>query len=268
MIDPLRPCRAKINRAVELFDGLAAEIASYNGRYHKGEAYDISRAIDAETGEEVHRLKVLAQLPLIEWSIASGLVAHLCRSALDNLVEVLTEAHSGRCFFDTEFPVFDTACDFGKLTRKREPAKTSGIYKIRGIAPAAAKIIEELQPYNAGERLTHSTLWVLHRLSNIDKHRAPAVMGTAALVGNITIASGLDRNAFGVLGVIAYDDGTEVARFDPPPSGQPEMDVDLKLDVQIAFDGGPADGRQITKVLRLIIAHTTSAVDSLAPFAR
>jgi hypothetical protein len=68
----------------------------------------------------------------------------------------------------TEFPC---AWSFGKETeaRIREAVKE--------VPPAAAEVIQSLQPYHRGEAYKSDPLWKIDKLSNIAKHRAIPLQG-------------------------------------------------------------------------------------------
>ncbi len=265
-VDTLVACRAKIRRAQAELERLSMEVERFSAEFREGEAYAVTRDIDPQTGEEVHRFHVLNPLPLTSWGVTAGVIVHLCRSSLDNLIELLTEKHSGACLLDSEFPIFGSAADFRRPSRRGGPARSSGFYKIRGISPAAATLVEQRQPYNATDRLADSILWVLHKLSNIDKHRAPAVVGLVGWVMGLTFRSGLTRTATTPLGPVPFDEGTEFARFDPPPTGEPNMDVGAKFSLDIAFDGGPAAQLDVIPTLRQIVAEVDAVLTEFAPF--
>lgn len=264
--DPLFACRAKVLRAQEELERLGAEVDQFSSGFREGEAYSVTRDIDPQTRQEVHRFHVLNPIPKVSWGIEVGIITYLSRSALDNLIELLTIKHTGKPLTRSEFPIFENRADFWRIGNGQLPAPRSGQYKIRGIAPAAAKRVEELQPYKATNQLSDSILWVLHGLSNLDKHRAPAVVGLVGAVVGMQFRPGPPRVASTALGRLPFDEGTEFARFDPPLDGEPSMQVDAKFSLDIAFDGGPGDRREVTPALHEILRETAAILDDFAPF--
>src|SRR5207253_1894749 len=96
------------------------------------------------------------------------------RSSLDYVAHRLGDLHSGpipktniKELRNPEFPIFGD----------RPPRPNEWTIKIGRAHPDAIKIIENMQPYVAGDYTVHP-LWILHELNNVDKHRmiTPVVM--------------------------------------------------------------------------------------------
>jgi hypothetical protein len=92
-----------------------------------------------------------------------GDAVHNLRSALDHLVWQLVEANGGKPNSKTEFPIFENA--------KEYVAKKAG--KIQGIGNKAIDLIDSIGPYK--ER--RISLWWLHKLDILDKHRTLLAAG-------------------------------------------------------------------------------------------
>jgi hypothetical protein len=75
---------------------------------------------------------------------------------------LLGEPLPGKIARGSEFPIFSDKSSYAKEHSR----------KIGGIESEAQKTIEGFQPYHARQLHAHP-LWLLHELSNIDKHRAP-----------------------------------------------------------------------------------------------
>lgn len=127
--------------------------------------------VDPSTGVTVVQVELSEPLPE-SWGPRIGDVLHNLRSSLDHLAYALAAAHTGLPLSEalekgTGFPIFDNAADFHD--------KRKGQRSIRGIASDAQATIERLQPYQRGPDFGLDPLWLLHQLSNIDKHRRPAL---------------------------------------------------------------------------------------------
>src|SRR5688572_14525128 len=150
----------KIRRAESQAKDLGGEInkffSSSNGR-----AYGIifERNADARQWRAIFR--VLKQLP-DEWPVALGEIIHNLRSALDHLVyEASAPDENGVPLTRTEYPIFADETEYRK----------SGPRKIRGLNDATRAFVELHQPFMNRKPKTISPLWLLHQLSNTDKHR-------------------------------------------------------------------------------------------------
>ena len=128
------------------------------------------KVVHERTPEGGEQWRVVESTPIPSgFSFATGEIIHTMRAVLDNLAWNLARRHHDPPPIDTEFVVARTLESFER--RKG---------KLRGLPPAAAALIEELQPYNAAEKIERSTLWRLHRLANDDKHQSPTVVGGMA----------------------------------------------------------------------------------------
>jgi hypothetical protein len=129
------------------------------------EPYRIVPESQPEQRQTIFRVEILRSPPP-ELSLLIGDCLHNLRSALDNLAYDLARAYQGDPLSHSvakasQFPIFKSKDQF--LSR--------GMTQIRGVAPAAQKIIEEVQPYQRGDEYTYDRLWWLRELSNNDKHR-------------------------------------------------------------------------------------------------
>src|SRR5688572_21395332 len=151
----------KIRRAESQAKDLGGEInkffSSSNGR-----AYGIifERNADARQWRAIFR--VLKQLP-DEWPVALGEIIHNLRSVLDHLVyEASAPDENGIPLTGTEYPIFIDEAEY----RRR-----NGPRKIRGLNDATRAFVEQHQPFTNRDSTKIPYLWLLHQLSNTDKHR-------------------------------------------------------------------------------------------------
>jgi hypothetical protein len=86
-----------------------------------------------------------------------GDAIHNLRSALDLLVWQLVLINSAVPGKQNAFPIYDTLLDFNSGYARQ----------LCGVATSAVGTIRSLNPYEGGNR----TLWLLHQLDIIDKHR-------------------------------------------------------------------------------------------------
>ena len=119
---------------------------------------------------------------------------------------------------DSGFPIANRIEDF-------EPKK------IRAVAPEGVTVIEQLQPYHRDDPERHR-LAVLHRLSNLDKHRVLHLgFFKLGVTGHYPERADLIRT-----GPKLLEDGAEIAAsrwFDPPKK---EMEVNPSFTIQVTLD--------------------------------
>ncbi len=99
-----------------------------------------------------------------------GDAVHNMRSALDHLANALVIQNGKIPNTSTEFPLF----------ADRPPSKSEKarfMSKIDKMSPAARRQIIRLQPYHRGNDAHFESLWILHRLDIIDKHRELSIIG-------------------------------------------------------------------------------------------
>ncbi len=141
--------------------------------------YLITDEFDSEIAEQVYSVH---NLPAIgpEWALQLGEVLYNLRSALDHLAWQLVELDNGTPNEQTQFPIRDSPDD-----------KNGNRLPLRDLLPQVKhpeilKLIDECQPYNAGDGTDHTVqharttpLWHLKALNNVDKHRLLLVVASA-----------------------------------------------------------------------------------------
>jgi hypothetical protein len=112
---------------------------------------------------------VVGSPPDPKWDVEIGAIAVLLRSVLDVAVTQLSRRIAGRPK-KPQFPIF--------LWRTRKSGNGTyvkdrgGARMVAHLPPDEQAIIERAQPYHAGNLRWRHPLWLLHELSNVDKHNA------------------------------------------------------------------------------------------------
>jgi len=167
MAPVLDGARAKVDHALEHLNSLDADLAGAVG----GQAYAIGGHYKPESAEiDLYALGV--EFPVLEWGVRIGDCLHNLRSALDHITWQLALDHLGREPTDDEareiqFPLEVKCASFQSAKVRRH------------ISAAHIPMLDQFQPYHAGNDAARHRLAILHRLSNIDKHR---VVHAAAVV--------------------------------------------------------------------------------------
>jgi hypothetical protein len=147
-------------------------------------SYEIATSDDAATG--LREWKVVRADPLpSSLSLSAGDVIHNLRSALDHLIYQLVIANGGKPDTSTAFPLWRTKA----LYMANRPGSA------KGISEAAFDVLHGLRPYKRG----NPSLWALHRLDIIDKHRL--LLAVAEAHRNTVIDLGPTLEAQGAFGI-------------------------------------------------------------------
>jgi hypothetical protein len=116
------------------------------------------------------------EMPDVRLATLVGEVVHDLRSSLDHLAYELVVENGGVPNENTFWPILKIAPTPNKKG-VRPPPHVSG-----GVSATASALIERWQPYWVGFYPEHHPLWILHRMSIIDKHRHIPIHGIAASV--------------------------------------------------------------------------------------
>lgn len=220
---PLANSKLRLKRARNQFEALRAEIQEWC----KTDSYTFTVEKDINTGEDVLLIKGVKDLPGC-WSVIAGEIVHNCRSALDNAIYDLTIRHSGKPIARSEFPIFRDGSRFNE----------SGIPRISGLTGECRTFIESTQPFNSDEP-EKTPLWILHELSNIDKHRTLSLLESMTSVSDVSLTAitggiGLSNICLGSPG--PFKTNTEIARWKTDISDIGHVDVKFHLARAITLD--------------------------------
>ncbi len=160
---PVDEIRLKIQRANKHIFDLKSEIA----RFFATDPYRRAIKDDPQTGERVCYLSVCDPVPLSVSIVAGDAISNI-RSALDHLAYQLVRVGTGKPgpFPEVSFPIVDA------------PSKLESAIKgkVKGARKDAIEAIRTVKPYKGG----NDTLWYLHKLNIIDKHRLLVAAGSNA----------------------------------------------------------------------------------------
>jgi hypothetical protein len=160
--------QAKLQRA----RGHLLQLQVLHSAYIDSTPYEVDCRQDPDTRRPVYFIRSIKP-PSIELALTAGDVLHNTRSALDHLAYQLVcvgTGHEGP-HRNVQFPIGDDAKDYADKRRRWT----------KGMRPDALAAIDSLKPYKGG----NDTLWRLHRLDNVDKHRLVITIGSAYRSVNI-----------------------------------------------------------------------------------
>jgi hypothetical protein len=154
-------------------------------------------------------------------SLIIGDAIHNLRSALDYLMWQLVEAAGGTPGKSIYFPISETAQQYQSTIGNRE---------IQKISPSALDIIESVQPY-----VTHDqTLWLIHQLDIVDKHRLLLTIVAAMDKWGVEFATKGPELWFNEHRIVPLVAGNEITNI-PTSTYNRQAHEDFKLGLDIAF---------------------------------
>jgi len=256
--DRMTVVRAKIERAQEHLGKLESEVRAFL----QTNPYQAVGEDDPETGDWRVLVRVREEPPL-RWSATIGDVIHNLRSSLDLLVWQLVIANGGEPNEFTGFPIFKSADEF----EKHSPGR------LKGASEEAVRLMKELKSYQGG----NNTLWQLHQLDIIDKHRLLIPVGSAHRNVVIDMSKGLRQTSPGwdippmPIALEPSDrqfplkDGAEIFRVKAQARGRGDMDP--KFTFEIAFgEGEIIDGEPLVPTLSKFVDVVAKLTEKFMPF--
>ena len=200
------------------------------------------------------------------WPLLVGDTIHNLRSALDHIVCQLAILNGNdiSCCDRTYFPICICKPDFAKFRKMAEHL----------LSPEAFTFIEELQPYKTADATredpSHSSLWIIHKLNVIDKHRILVVVGKHFRTTDVSCS--FNDGDFVNIPVNStwrpLEEGAQIAEIDitqfaPIPSDKDKMRVQGGTQVQVLINetGCVCDGTEVVAVLEPCIRYVSEIVD-------
>lgn len=148
--------RVKVERAKQHYRDLEGEIRAFLD----STPYEVSTKPDPQVAESIkYHIANVRETPHSILLIVGDILFNL-RAALDHLAYQLAWVNGTRnekILKTTSFPIFDDATRY----------KAGADGKVQGMSQSAKDAINATKPYHGG----NDTLWRLHILNNLDKHR-------------------------------------------------------------------------------------------------
>ncbi len=199
-----------------------------------------------------------------EIALITGDIIQNLRSALDHLAYKLFTVGSGNGTSGSHiyFPIAD---NFAQYERDKGG-------KTRGIAQQAKDVIDTIRPYHGG----NDTLWKIHKLNIIDKHRLLVTLGSAYSsmdIGADVVESFKrtfpDRKIPAMPFFVKPADNlfplkAEDELFSDLPDAKPIPNLQFKFDIVI-HEPGIAEGEPLIEMLQAMIDSVHSLVPLFEP---
>ena len=243
--------RLKIERAKEHIRNLDTAI----GIFLRDEPYRLG-AKPHPVPQIDHTTLYIAEVQPVpdQFSLIIGDAVHNLRSALDYLMWQLVDAAGGILDKNIYFPVSQTPHQFQSAIGNRE---------IQKITPEALNIIHSVQPYTTLDQ----TLWLLHQLDIVDKHRL--LLTTVASMDkwgvDLAIGQTLWFNSERFVPLVA---GNDVVNL-PTSTYKQQAEKDFQLGVDVAFGQSEiAEGELVLYTLNKMADLVEGLVSRFEPFLR
>ncbi len=225
----LSPCEAKLARARENADTLKRE-ALARIKQEAAQAVRFSE-VDPQTGWcSISLVPQKVQEPRL--SAIFGDVIHNLRCALDYVVTALVDTSNVTLTTSHQFPIFKDPALYASKVGTKTQALPNG--SLRGIKDGLT-IVEGWQPYNTHVDPRTDPLWGIHRFSNADKHRQPAIFGLVPSGSFQVRFNGYQVERDMVVEVVDWTPDKEIPvgriRFDPPRAENLRAEGNVRLDV-------------------------------------
>lgn len=252
----------KMSRANKHFEELQNAVETFIG----SDPYTVVNEPDVKPNHYVVRLKIEREPPP-ELSPIIGDIVHNARSSLDHLVWLLIRnAGNNPVIGRPQFPIFNRDPFDRALypnTKKWNKALNSWNNQTEGLAPRDVAIIKGMQPYKSRQVPHEHPLARLNQLSNWDKHRELHFVGQAGAVTGTRVLDSVSPHAaitpyWYLPDMEVLKDGAIIARYEAGsiPTGEPQVNTNLKLASEIAFgEGSPLEGLRVEDTLQKIGGH-------------
>jgi hypothetical protein len=244
---PFHSARLKLERAQEHIERLGELVEDWL----ETDAYTVSRETDPETGYTVRRAKIKSPPPHLISTVAGDAIQNL-RTALDHAVFEMA-SRAGPVSRATEsrlmFPIA------GNENTKGEPADGEVIFRrmiasgyLTGVPDRARDFIQQEQPYRWNEEADgykYHSLWTVHDLNRIDKHRRLTVATAFLDMQFVTTPASVEPRITFHRAEGPVRDGDPLVTYEGAEAG-----VDAHFTRGVALAEGVAAGRGAGELLR------------------
>lgn len=260
---PLGGPRLKVSIAKDKSDQLETEITSTLGNC---DLYRLVPETDPNTGKSILKADFKRRDSEPVWGVEIGLIAHLLRSALDNVVFQLALKNTATPYDRICFPIFQIKAEFFDRTHKRVTSKGTVKGILQDLNPRHIAMIESMQPYEGAKLGIYDPLWLLYQINNSDKHRLVQVAVPCLSGGTIdlTIEAGTITSAVDILVDLLgpYEHGAPVITLPPQVHVNPNVTFHVRFGDESLE---PVRRGEVFNILRQILKRVDGVVEGFAP---
>ncbi|MGW6660798.1 hypothetical protein [Rhodococcus sp. NPDC055024] len=221
MSERIEQIERKLRRARKYLDALENELREFDKNGTRVERQNVIRSPNEIAFSFAMTLRFNRPLDP-EWEITVGEVAFQARSSLDQLVTAAVVANGGDA--STHRGAFPILIDGDEYFGTKSAKKSIRDRLLTGVPADVAKVIDDLQPFNATDPTKHP-LYVINAVCNNDKHRdgQPSLVQTRAASLTVKIPAtqtivvfGHDNIPPGHAGIRECKDGDDLMAFFTP----------------------------------------------------
>ncbi|HEX6482945.1 MAG TPA: hypothetical protein VF043_29220 [Ktedonobacteraceae bacterium] len=250
---------SKIGRAKQLKEGLEHALHAF----FASQPYKIDTKTDPQSKRLIYHVTKVDEVP-DEIALITGDIIQNLRSSLDHLAYQLFtlgpgNGTNGRRIY---FPIADTAAEY-----KQEKKK-----KTEGMTQQAKGVIDTIKPYRGG----NDTLWKIHKLNNIDKHRL--LVTVVSSLGSVDLGAHTVAQLRRESSELNFPDWYAFFRPAGPylpmkvgdellidaPDAEPIPTMQFRIQVVI-YEPGIVEGEPVLDLLQAMFDSVTSLVPIFAP---
>jgi hypothetical protein len=260
--------RAKLWRSHDQLKALQQVIQAWRNT----DPYRLTRQDDAEAqGRYIltYSLEAIQPIPAA-WSIRIGELLYTVHSALDHLAYQLAAKNAYPHTPErVTFPIYKKRREFWKRGSDGRPTrKGSGGWALQRVPGEIRQMLLEVQPYKRGDQSPRHPLWLLHQLSNYDKHRSLHVIASAVVAESYEVRQ-LENARLDSFKVAqgTIDRRREIAWLRYSRTNRPGIDPNPQVHVKVGFrveetfgDDGPAGGCSILETMQAIVMYVADDV--------
>jgi len=258
--------QAKVERAKHHVQDLKGAIESF----FAANPYEVGTKRNPETRQLIYYVVRVKDVPPMV-NVIAGEVLQSLRSALDHLAYQLVLVGTGQAgpFHYVYFPICDSA----------EEYESKKLRQIKGMRQNAIEAIDAVKPYKGG----NDTLWRLHKLNIVDKHRLLVTVGSqmrsvdlgAHMASLMKKSTGIEFPAISAFFRAAPTD--PLAPFEPlkageelfidGPDAEPNEHMQFRFEVSLS-EPGVLQGEPIIEALHQMVDLVDHLIPTFGPLLR
>jgi hypothetical protein len=267
---PFWGCDMKLRSAQRNLDALHDAIT----RFHKSEPYETFIKGSFKTGHYQVVATGVKSMPVLRWGAIIGDVVHDLRSCLDHIIWTLSINRMGFAppypipssspWRTIGFPIYRDPDAFSRMNKRGRPGGGGGYEKLWAVRPVTRLYVKRMQPFKRRQPEL-DPLWMLHELSNIDKHQSIHLSGITMNVPEVTAPWAERIESVEVnFGRPFIGDAVLSHFIVHPPEAALHMNMRGLFAFDIVFDEGPPGfGLSVMQTLREIRDRVEMIVDDL-----
>lgn len=251
----------KLNRADSQIDALHRQIDAFIDE----QPYSTRMEDDKHLANVKNLVVSVARETPVGWSIVVGEICHDLRSALDQLIGLVSDEPDGR----SAFPIYRSP------TLYEQRGRGGAAIRLVGVPALAQARIKALQPFRVGGQ--GNPLWITHELNRLDKHKSLVLALARFELHAIHLLKPFEQRKILEPPTLVHDGtadvGTDIHWFrllrHDASDGNEAVDAEVRFEftASVAFvDAGPASDLPVVETLRVCSRFVRKVITNLSRF--